>query len=66
VLGAVSANAAVVGFNIGDVSVGYSDGYWDNHHQWHNWAHRNDASRFRAAHSNQYHGWRHDDRHHHN
>jgi hypothetical protein len=60
-----TANAARVGFNIGNVSLGFSDGYWDNGHHWHRWAHRDDAARFRAAHAEMYHEWRHDDRHHH-
>lgn len=62
----VSANAAVgVGINLGGVSLGFSDGYWDNHHHWHRWANHRDAERFRAAHAEMYHDWRHDDRNHH-
>ena len=62
----VAANAAGVGvgFNIGNVSVGFTDGYWDNDHHWHRWAHRADMERYRAAHADQYHAWRHDDRRH--
>jgi hypothetical protein len=61
-----SAHAAVtVGFDIGNVAIGYTDGYYDNDHHWHRWAHRNDLSHFRAAHADMYHGWRHDDKHHH-
>ena len=58
-------SAATVGFNIGNVSLGYSDGYWDNSHHWHRWAHRADAARFRSEHADMYHEWRHDDRRHH-
>jgi hypothetical protein len=58
-------NAATVGFNIGDVSIGYSDGYWDQGHHWHRWAHRGDAAAYRSAHSDGYHEWRHDDKRHH-
>ena len=62
----VSANAAVgVGVDIGGISLGFSDGYWDNSHHWHRWAHPEDAQRFRAAHAASYHEWRHDDRNHH-
>ncbi len=56
------ANAAVgVRFDIGNVAIGYSDGYYDNDHNWHRWAHPADARHYRAAHKDQYHTWRHDD-----
>lgn len=39
-----------VGFNVGNVAFGFSDGYWDRGHVWHPWpspaAHRS----FRARH----------------
>jgi hypothetical protein len=60
-----AANAASIGFRIGDVSVGYSDGYWDNHHRWHRWARHEDMEAWRTAHADMYHDWRHDDRRHH-
>jgi hypothetical protein len=63
--GANTANAASVGFRIGDVSIGYSDGYWDNHHKWHRWARHEDMEAWRTAHADMYHDWRHDDRRHH-
>ena len=57
-----AANAAVgVSFDIGNVSVGYSDGYYDKDHNWHRWAHAADARHYRAAHKDAYHTWRHDD-----
>jgi hypothetical protein len=64
----MTANAASVGigFNLGDVSVGFSDGYWDNDHHFHRWAHRGDMEKFRAAHADMYHTWRHDDARHRN
>ena len=62
-----AASAAVgIGFNIGNVSVGFSDGYWDNAHHWHRWANRADMERYRTAHADSYHEWRHDDRRHRN
>jgi hypothetical protein len=65
-IGVGEANSAVgVAFDIGNVSVGYTDGYWDNQHHWHHWAHRADAAHYRAAHGDQYHAWRHDDPNHH-
>src|SRR5580698_7526915 len=59
---AVTANAAVgVSFDIGNVAVGYSDGYMGTDQQYHRWAHASDAKRFRAAHKDQYHTYKHDD-----
>lgn len=61
-----SANAAVtVGFDIGNVAIGYSDGYYDGGHHWHRWRHHSDQVRFRQAHADMYHQWRHNDRRHH-
>ena len=55
-----------VGFNIGDVSIGYTDGYYDNV------AIIGTAGPITAiwrptasAHADNYHDWRHDDKHHH-
>ena len=60
-----TADAAVgIGFNLGNVSVGFSDGYWDSNHHWHKWARRADMERYRTAHADSYHEWRHDDRNH--
>jgi uncharacterized protein (DUF697 family) len=60
--GAVTANAAVgVSFDIGNVAVGYSDGYMGTDRQYHPWAQHSDAVRFQSAHKNLYHGYRHDD-----
>ena len=53
--------AARVTFDIGNVAIGYSDGYYDNDHNWHRWAHAADARHYRAVHKDQYHTWRHDD-----
>jgi hypothetical protein len=56
------ANAAArVTFDIGNVAIGYSDGYMDNQHQYHKWAHNSDAEQYRAAHEDQYHSYRHND-----
>jgi len=61
-LSAVTANAAVgVSFDIGNVAVGYSDGYMGNDHQYHAWAQHSDAVRYQKAHKESYHGYRHDD-----
>ena len=54
------ANAATVAIDFGNVSVGYADGYRDTNNGWHSWR-AADASKFRKAHADQYHAWRHDD-----
>ena len=55
------ANAQEVTFDIGNVSVGYADGYMDRNRQFHPWEHRADGEQFRAKHADQYRAWRHDD-----
>jgi uncharacterized protein (DUF697 family) len=63
---AVAANAAVgVTFDLGNVAVGYSDGYMGTDHQYHAWDKHSDAVRFQKAHKESYHGYRHDDPKHH-
>ena len=57
-----AANAAVgVSFDVGNVAVGYSDGYMGTDHQYHAWAQHSDAVRYQKAHKESYHGYRHDD-----
>ena len=66
VLAVTGAQAAVtVGFDIGNVAIGYSDGYYDNAHHWHRWRHHADLEQYRSAHADSYHEWRHNDRRHH-
>jgi hypothetical protein len=57
------ADAATVRIDFGNVSAGYRDGYRDTNNGWHSWR-SSDASRYRRAHGDQYHAWRHDDRRH--
>jgi hypothetical protein len=65
-IGTVSiGNAAGIGFNIGNVSLGFSDGYYDNGHHFHRWARHDDMVAWQHAHGDHYNGWRHDDKHHH-
>jgi hypothetical protein len=67
VAGALSTGSALaafgISFNVGDVDVAYSDGYWDHHHHWHAW-HRGEADWYRSHYRSNWHEWRHDDRHH--
>lgn len=60
-----AADAAIgISFDFGNVGIAYSDGYYDNHHHWHNW-HRGEWARYRHAHPGHYNNWRHNDRLHH-
>jgi hypothetical protein len=45
---------AAVHVDFGNVSVGYRDGYQDNHHQWHRWSHRSDAVAYRSHNQQNY------------
>ena len=61
----IASAAVTVGFDLGNVAIGYSDGYYDSAHHWHKWRHRADMDAYRQAHADGYHEWRHNDRHHH-
>jgi hypothetical protein len=59
VFAATSANAAVgISFNFGDISVAYTDGYYDNHHHWHQWR-RGEWDNYRRHHH--YYHYRHNE-----
>jgi hypothetical protein len=53
------ADNVSVSFHLGDVAIGFSDGYWDHYHHWHKWG----SSRYRHAYEHsegaEYHGFRH-------
>ena len=49
-----------VTFDTGNVAIGYSDGYWDRNHGWHNWAREEDMRAYRAAKNAEWHEWKHD------
>lgn len=49
--------------NFGDVAIGYRDGYWDSHHQWHKWRHDDDYRNYSRAHPDRYRDMRHDEDH---
>lgn len=50
---------SAISFGIGDVAVGYRDGYWDNRHSWHHWRNDHDYQDYRGN-GNNYHDWNHD------
>jgi hypothetical protein len=54
------AYADSVTFSVGDVAIGYSDGYWDRAHQWHAWERTEHRDTYRAAKNAEYHEWKHD------
>jgi hypothetical protein len=55
-----AAHADSVRFNVGDVAIGYSDGYWDRGHHWHGWRNDHDREAYRADKHAEYHEWKHD------
>jgi hypothetical protein len=54
------AFAQSVTFDVGNVAIGYSDGYWDRAHTWHAWDKPEYRDNYRAAKGNEYHEWKHD------
>jgi hypothetical protein len=61
----VGIAGAANAFEIGDVVVGYSDGYTGHDNQFHAWEHRADAEAYRSKHGDEYRAWKHDDSRHH-
>ena len=57
---ATIAHADSINFRIGEVAIGYSDGYWDRDHRWHEWRREEDRRAYRAAKEAEYHEWKHD------
>jgi len=49
---AVARPAVTVDF--GNIAIGYRDGYRDQNHQYHRWAHQQDARTYRTQHSENY------------
>ena len=46
--------------NTGGIAFGYSDGYWDRGHQWHQWRDRKEAQTWREKNTDHYYDRRHD------
>ena len=53
-------SGTMVAMDFGTVRYGYSDGYWDNGHQWHAWNNDGDMQTYRSRQGSVYHDWRHD------
>jgi len=61
VVASVPASAAVdFSLSLGNAAFGYSDGYWDRDHHWHNWRNKAEASYFRDHYGEHYAAVRHD------
>jgi hypothetical protein len=66
------ADDVTVGIGHGGIAFGYSDGYWDREHSWHQWRDEREANEFRRENREHYyerkheedrdHGWRDNDR----
>jgi hypothetical protein len=54
-----SAQPTRFSFQIGDVAVGYNDGYYDNYHRWHRWRNVREHEWYRANYARNYRGWGH-------
>jgi len=46
-------------FRVGDVDVGFNDGYYDRYHRWHSWRSAREHRWYRANYAHQYRGFRH-------
>ena len=72
--GTAYADNVGISLNIGDVAIGYTDGYWDHDHHWHKWRSTKYRSAYRHAEGAEYHatlhtrmanaGWHERDDHH--
>lgn len=49
-----------VGVSLPGIAFGYSDGYWDRDHHWHEWRNREEAERWRAENREHFFAWNHD------
>jgi hypothetical protein len=56
----VSVRAPGVSFSLGEVAIGYNDGYWDKSHQWHEWQNTDHRDAYKSAKGSEYHEWKHD------
>ena len=59
---AIAPAHAAVDFSIslGNAAFGFSDGYWDRDHHWHNWRNKDEARYFREHYREHYQAARHD------
>ena len=53
-----SAQPSGFSFRVGDVGIGYNDGYYDRSHRWHRWERARERDWYRANYARRFH--RHD------
>jgi hypothetical protein len=59
-LPAHAASDVTVQVNPGGVAFGYTDGYWDQSHQWHAWENAQAADKYRTENHDHYYAYKHD------
>ena len=55
-----SAQPSSFSFRVGDVAIGYQDGYYDRGRQWHSWRDGRERNWYRARYNHSYRSMRHD------
>ena len=58
-----AAQPTAFSFRVGDVAIGYNDGYYDRGHRWHSWRNAREHNWYRANYARNYRGMRHDSDH---
>ncbi len=51
---AVARDSVAFSFDIGNVRMAYSDGYWDNDHRWHPWRNPREHRMYRERYRDRY------------
>ncbi len=49
-----AADSFSFSFDVGNVRLGYSDGYWDTNHKWHSWRNTRESREFRNRYKERY------------
>ncbi len=49
-----------VSIGLGNIALGYRDGYWDGGHHWHHWRNNRDYRSYRYGHDSNYRNYNHD------
>jgi Ni/Co efflux regulator RcnB len=47
-------------FDVGNIEIGFKDGYWSNDHHWHRWQNHHETQQFREHSKEHYHQYTHD------
>ena len=53
-MSAFAADAFNFSFDVGNVRMGYSDGYWDTAHKWHSWHNAREAREYQTRYHDHY------------